>query len=247
MRRRKRYNPGEMPVLGGAVEDWSHTLKKAAAVALAAVVLLGTAGGRPALARDTPPPSAAAIARAPLLTMEGMISAGQLPYDEALMVDRGDTSLVKNLLDSILSGGLLPAITFDDAEAAGTKGDELAVAYGREAALEDSGDEDMVEGGPGVDLAQAPDAAQDDAPKDEDLAAPSPGGGGVTEETPSDPPSPDLDPPDAPDTSSEELAGMGIPGESPPVERPADDPTLAAAPPEPVEQPESPSEPPTRH
>jgi hypothetical protein len=217
LRRRKRFNPGGMPVIGGLAGDGCLLLKRLAAGAAAATLLFVATGGNAALARKpvVPPTGPAAIANAPLLTMEGMISAGQKSFDDSLMVEPESSSLVQEIFAPILKGHLLPEISLADATLAGVGGDELAYTYGEEATEESPADEDPRPAGDGAELAEAPHSGAGEETR-EGFVSPSLGG---DEESPeeiaaSDPTSYGTNGADTPeDATSSELGSLGIPAD----------------------------------
>ena len=194
----------------------------------------------PAAAQEpagSPPPEtvSAALSRAPFLTTEAMIGAGRSPLSEDLLAadSGGILDVMRNFLDSILEGDLLPAITLKDATVAGVGGDELGYAYGQEAAALEGGLDRPSEAGPGVELADVPNPATADGPggtegdgsgdgsgdgvADSSFASPSLGGnpGSLDDVESADPSGFGTEERDfAPDDG--ELASLGLPGESPP-------------------------------
>ena len=157
MRRRKKFNPDEMPVTGGLDERQKSKLKHAAAVALAAAIISSSVVGGPALAqKPSPAPVPAIVAKVPVVTMGGMIEAGTVPYDETKMVADQSPAL-KKFVTSITSGALLPNVTLADQMVAGVGGNELGYSYGKEIA--DKLDKENTPDGasPDEELAQGPD------------------------------------------------------------------------------------------
>ena len=213
--------------------------RRAPATLVAALVM--TSAALPAVSQTAQAQEASqrsaspAIAEAPVATMRGMVRAGSVPLSDSMLAsaEGGILEGVRGFIASILGGDLLPEITFKDATVAGVGGDELAYAYGKEAADIKGDPDETPHAGPGVELAEVPDSwtheadggapggpggSSDGGPAEgTDFASPALGGdpGSIDDIASADPSEFGTDDLDSPPGGGSELASLGLPGKSP--------------------------------
>jgi hypothetical protein len=167
--RRKRFNPGEAPVLTGHAEARRLLAVFLAAVTTAtfSVSAVDKAAAEERSAAPVPGGAsfeAAIVAGVPPLTLDQLSSAGEIAFaPEAMVSKEFQQRRSETFLASITSGSMLASVPLPDAVIAGVGGDELAAAYEDELSGSDDSAIPAPETEPGVEYAsRAPEENADE-------------------------------------------------------------------------------------